>query len=382
MITLTIVVLPSASGLELGIPHAAIATLGVMLLLGLGFIPRPRLDTLYWALGFVITMVASFGYLAAEVSGVEIMSWLSLGLLLGAPPLTWSGMRVRRGVPPHVWVGPAVAALAMLTLVIAGDTVWYGIAYRVVFFVSSLFGVLLAREWRLLPERRELILLPAAMVSVLFTISGTANLIAGFLTGRTVGDGLGPMRTFTSVGMIIYMVCLLVSLVPLVTPSRGATRAGALAEDWHRFTTVARSRLIRAEHREELSWSLLVISLDDAIDVEVAWGTATFDRIVHGIRHRVDAVFPVEADIARRPDGTIVVLLARPESVVRELVREALRRITERTPDTALTISPSASIGWVTVSASGYDLDVLLQVASDAAARAHDAGGDRWERVA
>lgn len=41
----------------------------------------------------------------------------------------------------------------------------------------------------------------------------------------------------------------------------------------------------------------------------------------------------------------------------------------------------SASVGWVSVAELGYDADVLLAAACDAAAAASAAGGDRWERV-
>lgn len=382
MISWTQTALVGASGLELGIPHAVIATLGVVLLVGLAFIARPRLETLYWALAFLVAMVASFGYLAALVSGQPVLRWLAMGLLLGAPPLIWSGLRAYRGVRSHTWVAPVVSAVSMIALVVAGDTSWYSLTYRVVYFASAAFGILFVREWWLLPDRRERIFVPAIIISALFALSGATNLVVGFYVGLTSSDVLAPMRTFSSVGMLVYMVCLLVSLVPLTTPSRSATRAGAVADEWRRFSATARSRLARAERRGDAAWSLLVISLDDAADVEVAGGAATADRLVREIHQRVNDVFPVEADIARANDGTLVVLVGRPETVVRELVRDTLTRITERNPQAALTISPSASIGWVSVATSGYEFDVLLSAARDAAVRARSAGGDRWERVA
>jgi predicted signal transduction protein with EAL and GGDEF domain len=181
--------------------------------------------------------------------------------------------------------------------------------------------------------------------------------------------------------MLIYMVCIMVSLLPLSTPGSRTTGAGVATAAWQRFRATAAARLDRARDGNETGWALLRIELDDAEDLERAGGISVFHRLVRDMTARVREVFPADADVTASPDGAIIVLVARPEAVVRELVRESLRAIAVRDPAAPVTVTPSASIGWASVQVSGYDLDTLLAVTSAAAERARSTGGDRWERV-
>lgn len=374
-------VVPALSGLQLGIPHAAIATLGVVLFIGLGFIARPRMSTLWWSFAFLLTMVASFGYLAALVNESEQLRRASLGLMMGAPALIWAGLRAYRGVRSFAWVGLVVSALSIAALLAPGDTEWYVPVYRVVFFVCSAFGAAFVWEWTRMVDRRERILIPVVILSGLFTVAGLATLVGGFFAGSTSTDSLAATRVFSSVGMLIFMVCIMVSLLPLVTPGSRTTGAGAAADHWQRFRATATGRLDRARESGDTGWALLRIELDDAEDLEEAGGISVFYRLVRDMTARVRSVFPADADVSAAPDGTILVLVARPEAVVRELVRQTLREISVRDPAAPVTVTPSASIGWAGVQMSGYDLDTLLSVTAEAAATARAKGGDRWERV-
>jgi GGDEF domain-containing protein len=94
----------------------------------------------------------------------------------------------------------------------------------------------------------------------------------------------------------------------------------------------------------------------------------------------VDSVLPSDADIERINPTRFVALIPRSSGGVRELLTELLERIS-KTDDSSLPLRPSASIGWAPVSVVGYEYDVLVSAASEAAVTAARKGGDRWERI-
>ncbi|GAA1707271.1 hypothetical protein GCM10009808_26580 [Microbacterium sediminicola] len=369
------------AGIELGLPHAAIASLGTILIIGLGFIARPRPSTLYWSLAFLGTMLASFAYIAAVVSEMEWLRLTSLGIMFGAPVLIWSGIRALRGVPALAWIAAIISVGAAGVLLLTHETAFYAFTYRVAYLAGSVFGALFIWEWYRSTVRGERILLPAVVVSGLFAASGVLAFIAGIAAPGASLQLLETVRVFSSVGMLIYMTSLLVSLVPFVTPSAHTTRSGRATDRWEVFATVVRSRLERARTHDETSWALLQVTLDDAEDLLRAGGQSVLTRLVANIERRVREIFPAGADIATSPDGAIIALVNRPEGVVRDLVRQSLRRIARHDPTSPISITPSASIGWTTTAVSGFDFDILMQVTADAAKVARDKGGDRWERV-
>lgn len=372
---------PDLGGSSIGIAHATIATLGTILFVGLAFLARPRRSTLLWSLTFMGVMVACFGYLAATASESEELRRGSLGLLMGAPALLWSGLRAHRRVYTYAWISAVVAAVSIIALIAPGASEWYGLTYRVVFAGSAVFAALFLREWRQIPERSERLLWPVVVASAIYVIAGATVLVGGIFSPFTTADALASARVFNSVGMLVYMVCALVSLVPLVTPGPRAASASAVDDGWGRFTATARERLVRAQTASDTTWSLLRIELDDADDLQAAGGATIFARLIRDIRARVETVFPTDADIAVAPDSAVIVLISRPEAVLRELVREVLRRIAVRDPQAPITVTTSASVGWASVAISGYDLDALLEITAEASASARAQGGDRWKRV-
>lgn len=372
---------PDLGGANIGIAHATIATLGTILFVGLAFLARPRRSTLLWSLTFMGIMVSCFGYLAASAAESEELRRGALGLLMGAPILLWSGLRAHRKVPTYAWISAVVAAVSIVALLAVGDSEWFGLAYRVVLFVSSIFGALFLLEWRRIPERSERLLWPVVISSAVYALTGVTVLIGALFTPLATAEALASTRIFNSIGMLVYMVCVLVSLVPLVTPGARAIESDAPQSEWGRFVGTARERLDRAEARGAATWSLLRIELDDAEDLQAAGGPSIFGRLIRDIQARVVAVFPTDADIAVAPDNAVIVLVSRPEMVIRELVREVLGRIAVRDPAAPITVTTSASIGWASVARSGYDLDALLAATAEAAASARAQGGDRWQRV-
>lgn len=372
---------PDLGGTSIGIAHATIATLGTILFIGLGFIARPRRSTLLWSLAFMSIMVACFGYLAATAAESEELRRGALGLLLGAPPLLWSGLRAHRKLRPYSWVSAVVAAGSIAALLAVGASEWFGLVYRVVFFASSIFGLLFLLEWRRIPERSERLLWPIVICSGIYTLAGVTVLGGALFSPFSTSEAFASTRIFNSIGMLVYMVCVIVSLVPLVTPGTRAIASRAPQSDWGRFVVTARERLERAATRDAATWSLLRIELDDAEDLQAAGGSSIFGRLIRDIQARVVTVFPTDADIAVAPDSAVIVLISRPEAVIRELVREVLGKIAVRDPAAPITVTTSASIGWASVATSGYDLDALLTTTAEAAAAARAQGGDRWERV-
>ena len=95
----------------------------------------------------------------------------------------------------------------------------------------------------------------------------------------------------------------------------------------------------------------------------------------------VRAAFPAESDVGSPSAGSVVVLVPRPEAVVRDLLRAILERVTLLDVHGALPIRPTASAGWAPASVLGYDLDTLVYTGREAARVASTKGGDRWERV-
>ncbi|MGP6204446.1 hypothetical protein [Microbacterium sp. F2] len=372
---------PDLGGASIGIAHATIASLGTILFVGLAFLARPRRSTLLWSLTFMGIMVACFGYLAATAAESEELRRGSMGLLMGAPALLWSGLRAHRKVRTYAWISAVVAAASIGALIAVGDSDLFGLAYRVVFFISSIFGVLFLLEWRRIPERSERVLWPIVISSAVYALAGVTVLIGALFTPLSTSEAFASTRIFNSIGMLVYMVCALVSLVPLVTPGTQAIESGAPHSDWGRFVGTARERLERAAARDAGTWSLLRIELDDAEDLQAAGGPAIFGRLIREIQSRVVAVFPTDADVAIAPDSAVIVLVSRPEAVIRELVRDVLRHIAVRDPEAPITVTTSASVGWASVATSGYDLDALLTTTAEAAAAARAQGGDRWERV-
>lgn len=372
---------PNLGGANIGIAHATIATLGTILFVGLAFLARPRRSTLLWSLTFMGIMVACFGYLAATAAESEELRRGSMGLLLGAPALLWSGMRAHRKVRTYAWISAVVAVVSIVALIAVGESDLFGLVYSLAFFVSSIFGVLFLLEWRRIPERSERVLWPIVISSAVYALTGVAVLIGALFTPLSPAEAFASTRIFNSIGMLVYMVCALVSLVPLVTPGTQAIESEAPQSEWGRFVGTARERLERASERDAGTWSLLRIELDDAEDLQAAGGPAIFGRLIREVQSRVVAVFPTDADVAIAPDSAVIVLISRPEAVIRELVRDVLRQIAVRDPAAPITVTTSASIGWASVATSGYDLDALLATTTEAAASARAQGGDRWERV-
>ena len=371
----------AGAGVDLGIAQAVITTLATMLTIGIAFLVRPGLPTLYWSIAFTLAMLATYGVVAGDVAGIEQLRRASLGALMGAPAFLWSGFRAAWGLRPHIWAGAAMAAVSAFSLAIVDDLAWFTVAYRTIFFAASVFAGLFVLDWaRSSSRRHDRLLLPLVIVSIAFFVTGVGTLIAGLVYPPSGGDDFELVRLISSVGMLVYVACALVAVVGTTARDSGLGRTAAVSTAWQQFERTAGDRLARAQKTSE-PWSVVYLGLDDAADIRQTAGAAAFATLSERLEDEVRAAFPAESDVGAPSAGAVVVLVPRPDAVVRDLLRATLERVTLLDVHGALPIRPTASAGWAPVSVLGYDLDTLVYTGREAARVASGKGGDRWERV-
>ncbi|MGU3645899.1 hypothetical protein ACLBXX_13105 [Microbacterium sp. C23T] len=371
----------AGAGVDLGIAQAVITTLATMLTIGIAFLVRPGLPTLYWSIAFTLAMLATYGVVAGDVAGIEQLRRASLGALMGAPAFLWAGFRAAWGLRPHVWAGAAMAAVSAFSLAIVDDLAWFTVAYRTVFFAASVFAGLFVLDWaRASSRRNDRLLLPLVIVSIAFFVTGVGTLIAGLVYPPSGGDDFELVRLISSVGMLVYVACALIAVVGTTARDSGLGRSAAVSTAWQQFERTAGDRLSRAQKTSE-PWSVVYLGLDDAADIRQTAGAAAFATLSERLEEEVRAAFPAESDVGSPSAGAVVVLVPRPDAVVRDLLRATLERVTLLDVHGALPIRPTASAGWAPVSVLGYDLDTLVYTGREAARVASGKGGDRWERV-
>ena len=372
----------SGSGVDLGIAQAVITTLATMLTIGVAFLVKPGRATLCWSFAFALAMIATYGVVAGEVTGMETLRRASLGVLMGSPGLLWSGFRADWGMRPHVWAGPLVAAASGLALALTGDVSWFTVAYRIVFFAASAFAALFVIDWarRGAATRGDRLLLPFVIVSIAFFVTGAATFVAGLVFPPSGGDDFTLVRLISSAGMLVYVACALIAVVGVTARDSGLGRTTTVSTAWQEFERTAGERLLRAQKSSE-PWSVVFFAIDDAADIRQSAGGQAFSRLSDRLEETVREVFPAESDVGSPSAGAVVVLVPRPEAAVRDLLRTVLEGVTRLDVDGALPIRPTASAGWAPASVLGYDLDTLVYTGREAARLASGKGGDRWERV-
>jgi hypothetical protein len=363
---------------NLGIAQAAVASLGTVMIIGLGFLQRPSRASLLWSLAFMLAMVSTWVALAGEALGMEPLRRAGLGIMLGAPALIWSGFRARRRVRAYPWIAAVQSVVSAGVLIMLPTPHSFSIGFRAVFFVASIFAALTLIELNRSPDRHERLVIPLALVSAAFGLLGAFTLLAGFLFPGNEGDDLSLVRLLNSLGMLVYLVCATVSLLFFTSVSNVGVHT---ARSWAQFTVVASDRLARARAAGETSWVLLSVQIDDPDDIRAAGGEASFGRIAARFERTVLEAFPAEADVGREARGRLVVLLSRPGPVIREQVRELLRQVTEMDAAQQISVQLSASVGWAPADVAGYDFPMLLAAAQDASQAAAELGGDRWQRI-
>lgn len=362
---------------NLGLAQATVATLGTVMIIGLGFLHRPSRSALLWSLAFVLAMTSTWVSVTGAILDDETVRRAGLGLMLGAPALIWSGFRARRGVAALPWIGVLQAVVTAVVFVSVADISAYGLAFRLAFLTAAVFAGLTLAEMRHAADRLERMALPLAVVSAAFVALGAGILISGLSAPASIGD-LALPRVLNGLAMLVFLVCATVSLLYFTSVSPSGRRA---ASAWPHFVVTASDRLRRAARAREESWAVLTVRLDDPQHLRSAAGENAWTRLVEDFERVVADTFPAEADLGRETRGRVVVVLARPDSVLREQVRTVLRRITELDGSSYVGIQLSASVGWVPAETGDFELSTLIAEADRAADEATRQGGDRWQRV-
>ena len=356
---------------NLSLAQATVTTLASIMIVSLGFLPRPSRAALLWSLAFLLAMASTWTSVVGVAIGEESLRRVGLGLILGAPALVWSGFRARRGVRALPWVGAVQGVCSAAVLVFAVDASAYGLLFRLAFLGAAVF------ELRRSADIRERLMLPLLVVSAGFVMLALASIVSAIAAPAAVGDLQLP-RLLNGLAMLIYLVCATVSLLYFTSVSPGYALT---ATEWPQFAVTASDRLVRARRAGESGWVALSIQVDDPAHLRSAAGDNAWSRIISAFEAVVTEAFPAEADIGRKAAGHLIVLVSRPDPVVREYVRTVLRRFTEMDATSWIAVQLSASVGWVPAEAADHDFDALVDQADAAAAAARQRGGDRWERV-
>jgi GGDEF domain-containing protein len=362
---------------NLSLAQATVTTLASIMIVSLGFLPRPSRAALLWSLAFLLAMASTWTSVVGVAIGEESLRRVGLGLILGAPALVWSGFRARRGVRALPWVGAVQGVCSAAVLVFAVDASAYGLLFRLAFLGAAVFAGLTIFELRRSADIRERLMLPLLVVSAGFVMLALASIVSAIAAPAAVGDLQLP-RLLNGLAMLIYLVCATVSLLYFTSVSPGYALT---ATEWPQFAVTASDRLVRARRAGESGWVALSIQVDDPAHLRSAAGDNAWSRIISAFEAVVTEAFPAEADIGRKAAGHLIVLVSRPDPVVREYVRTVLRRFTEMDATSWIAVQLSASVGWVPAEAADHDFDALVDQADAAAAAARQRGGDRWERV-
>ncbi|WP_127792442.1 hypothetical protein [Agromyces sp. LHK192] len=357
-----------------------LAALSCMLMIGLGFLYRPSLPNLLWSVMFLVVLLSSIGQLIGQATGVTWLEHASEGFTLGAAAFAWSGLRAARGVRPFAWTGPIVCLVSAVALgIIAEQTSVedpiHALADGLVYLFGAIWGAATVYELRRRPERGGGLLIPLVVISGILPVLAVAGLVVASL--ETV---LGPIEDLipdlTAIGEIVYVVCAMVTLLPLARDPSARPAGGS-----SHFRNSAEDRLARAEAAGERSWSVLAISLDDADVLREAIGEDPFRHVVERLAADITAAFPADADIGTDGSSGFLVLLSRSDAAVREHVRDLLARATTISLESTLTVEFAVSVGWADVRTTGYALDDLTAVARRARAEARASGGNRWHHA-
>lgn len=356
----------------------AVVTVLTVLVLGLATLARPSRATVVWGIAFGIGMLGAYLWLAGHHTGIPALRAAASALLLCFEPLIWIGVRMHLGRSVRWWPVLAFVAVAPTLLVLTSGSPWYLPAFHVVFIGSGVFACLVAYELlRGQPAARDIVL-PLALASCGFVVVAVSSAVVALFMGPTsTGEQLSALRGMNAIGTLVVSTCAAFTLVLMV-------RAGApTTAEVDGVAARARRRLRKAEAQNDQGWSVLAVHLDDPADLRQASSGAEFARIVDRFHEDIQEALPPLADAERVADDRAIVVIRASDEAVRFHIRAVLTRISEMDREGADGgIRASASIGWATATTTGFDYDVLVAAAGQAAARAREAGGDQWKRAA
>lgn len=365
---------------NLVMPLIATTTLATILFIALGFLPHPSRAAALWSAAFSSAMVGSYMWLAYEIWGSTAFRALGAGLAIAPMALIWSGLRARRRARRQ-FIPLSVAYLILMpaALMMSASSPAYGVAFRVVFATTAVFAALTIVELIRLGTHKRDEAYPLLAACAAFIVFTAVTVVDGVLVARHITanpESLQFLRTINMIGIVVFVICALVTTLLLTVRSKGghsATRGT--------FEATVRNRLNRAEAANDPWWSMLDIRLDDPDGIRAASSTAAFNSTSERFAHDVDLALPADADIEQMSATRVIALVPRAQGGLREILSGLLERISTVDERQAVPIRLSASIGWAQVQTAGYGFDELLLAASDAVKTAQANGGDRWERV-
>ncbi|WP_295013240.1 hypothetical protein [uncultured Microbacterium sp.] len=359
----------------------ALVTLSTAIVFGLALLPRPSRATITWSAAFGIAMIATYVWVAAMQFDSAPLRAISSGLLVCFEPLLWLGVRFYAGKRPPWLAALAFPMFAPTVLVLFSGSEEYATVFRVVFTAAAVYAGLAAWELFRLRLTTHDVVLPLALVSCAFVVVAVVGLVAGVARiGSAPGDELSMLRDINGVGTVLTSQCASITIV-LLARGESLLRTNLVRADQDEFGEL-RARLRRARGRQENSWSLLDVRLDDPSDLHDASGPAVYAGVVAAFQEHVRQALPASADMIWLAGERAIALLPGSEEAVRHHLRELLAhvsRIDERGTESAVRVS--ASIGWASVVSTGFDLDALRLDAAAGAEAARERGGDRWERA-
>lgn len=365
---------------SLAMPLIATTTLATIIFIALGFMPTPSRAAALWSAAFSSAMVGSYMWLAYELWDLPTFRALGAGLAIAPMALIWSGLRARRRAKRQ-YVALSVAYLIVMPAVLLASafTPAYGVTFRVVLAVTAVFAAMTIIELIRLGQQKRDESYPLLGACAAFIIFAVVSIVDGVLVARRITDNpdsLQFLRTIDLVGIIVFVICALVTTMLLTARGQRGQRTAHSA-----FETTVRDRLNRAEAANDPWWSVLDIRLDDPDEIRGASSTAAFNSTSDRFARDVDLALPADADLEQMSATRVIALLPRAQGGVREILADLLERLANVDESQAVPIRLSASIGWAQVQTAGYGFDDLLAAASAAVKVAQANGGDRWERV-
>lgn len=352
----------------------AVVALVTVLVIGLATLARPSPATVAWGIAFGLGMLGTFMWVAAQQMDAPALRASASGVMVGFEALVWLGLRLHLGRRPVWWPAVAFVVLAPVILATTALTPAFQATFRIVFLIAGVFAALTAYELFRRPSLRRDIALPLALGSCAFVIVAIVGGISALVdTGMSAAVQMGVLREVNGVGTLLTSICAAFTIVLLVRADglgdRGSDDAAARA----------RRRLGKAARQHEPDWSVLDVRLDDPADLREASTSAGFALLVDRFHDDIVESLPASADAERVSDDRSIILIHGSEQAVRSHIRAMLQRISEIEDGGPMPgMRLSASVGWATAGAAGYDYDALVVSASDAAVRAREEGGDRW----
>lgn len=367
-----------ALNIDVSTSMVAIVTLVTVIVFGLATLARPSRATIAWGTAFGLGMLGTYLWIGGHQLESPWLKAAASALMVGFEPIVWLGLRMFLGKKTVWWPIAGFVALAPVVLGATAGSDAFQFTFRIIFLTAGVFAALTAYELFRMKRATRDITLPLALASCVFVIVAVVGGVSALLeTGMSAAEQLGVLRGINGVGTLVVSTCAAFTIVLLV---RTDAPPAVVTED---AAARARRRLRKAQAQNDLMWSVLEVRLDDQSELREAYSGAEFASIIDRFHEDVLEALPVVADAERVGGGRSIIVIRGSDEAIEHHIRELLTMISTIHDDgPAANVRVSASIGWASVAAVGFDYDALLAAASDAARRARDDGGDRWKRAA